>query len=204
MKSKMLARSIGAALAVSLIASACAGDEESAVTTAADTGDTTGTTTGLPADTEPEATDTTVAEAEVGNIVEVAQGNDDFSILVEAVVAADLVEDLSADGELTVFAPTNDAFEAFLTENDTTKDELLAREDLADILLFHVLGVEVDGAAATTAAEGAESVATLQGGELALSLDGDAIKVGEATVVTADDEASNGVIHAIDTVLIPA
>ncbi len=205
MNKKMLARSVAAALAVSLTAAACAADEETPDTTVAaeeEAAETTAAEEEEAAESTEEAMEDEDAAADAeANIVEAAQANEDFSILVEAVVAADLVEALSADGEFTVFAPTNEAFEAFLADSGSTKEELLENPDLADILKNHVLTTKVDSAAALEAATAEDSVETLQGGTLALSLDGDNIKVGDATVVIADVETSNGVIHAIDQVI---
>ena len=130
------------------------------------------------------------AEAETGTVVEVAQGDETFSTLVSAVTAADLGATLSGDGPFTVFAPTNDAFakipEATLTEL-TTNDT----ETLGNILTYHVVAGNVDAATLLQAIEGAGadgySIETVNGGTLT------------ATVVAA----SNGVIHVIDTVLMP-
>ncbi len=204
MNKKMLARSVAAALAVSLTAAACAADEETTDTTVAaeeEAAETTAAEEEAAESTEDAMEEEDAAADAEANIVEAAQANEDFSILVEAVVAADLVEALSADGEFTVFAPTNEAFEAFLADSGSTKEELLENPDLADILKNHVLTTKVDSAAALEAATAEDSVETLQGGTLALSLDGDNIKVGDATVVIADVETSNGVIHAIDQVI---
>lgn len=137
-------------------------------------------------------------EEELSGIVEIAQGNDDFSILVEALVAADLVSALEADGPFTVFAPTNDAFAALLETLDIEKQDLLDHPDLADVLLYHV----VDGKVLSTDLEDGMEPETLQGEMLMISL-GDDVMVNESTVINADIEASNGVIHAVDAVLVP-
>ncbi|OZV68476.1 fasciclin domain-containing protein [Winogradskyella aurantia] len=145
------------------------------------------------------------------NIVEVASGNDNFSTLVAAVVAADLAETLSGEGPFTVFAPTNDAF-AKLPEG--TVDTLLLPENkdqLTGILTYHVISGKFEAAAvvdAITNNDGKFTVTTVQGGTIDLSLnDGNVVltdaKGGSATVVIADVAASNGVIHAIDTVVMP-
>jgi uncharacterized surface protein with fasciclin (FAS1) repeats len=145
------------------------------------------------------------------NIVEVASGNDNFSTLVAAVVAADLAETLSGEGPFTVFAPTNDAF-AKLPEG--TVDTLLLPENkdqLTGILTYHVVSGKFEAAAvvdAITNNDGKFTVTTVQGGTIDLSLnDGKVVLTdangGTATVVIADVAASNGVIHAIDTVVMP-
>jgi len=133
-------------------------------------------------------------------IVDVAASNPDFSILVAAVQEADLVDTLSGPGPFTVFAPTNDAFEAALTATNLTQEELLASPDLAKILTYHVLSDEVMAADIT----GTTEVTTVEGSPLTVELDGTTVKVGPtATVTQADVPASNGVIHAIDAVLLP-
>ena len=130
-------------------------------------------------------------------IVEIAQGNDDFSTLVTAVTEAGLAETLSGPGPFTVFAPTNEAFAAL---PEGTLDTLLEDPtgDLADILKLHVISGAVDSEAAIAAAGG--TVDTL-GGPISVELDGDNLVVGGATVVTADIQASNGIIHVIDAVI---
>ena len=171
----------------------------------------TGCSTGSDEDTAAEATPTAEAteeameeemeEAEAtdeaGTIVEVAAGNEDFSTLVAAIEAADLVETLSGEGPFTVFAPTNEAFEAL---PEGVLDALLLEENqdtLVKILTYHV----VPGAVfSTDIADG--DVATVEGQTVTLSTT-DGVTVNEATVVTADIEASNGVIHVIDAVLLP-
>ncbi|MCB1188781.1 fasciclin domain-containing protein, partial [bacterium] len=118
-------------------------------------------------------------------IVEIAQGNDDFSTLVTAVTEAGLAETLSGPGPFTVFAPTNEAFAAL---PEGTLDTLLEDPtgDLAAILQLHVISGAVDSEAAIAAAGG--TVDTL-GGPITVELDGENLVVGGATVVTADIQA---------------
>ena len=152
-----------------------------------------------------------VLEEATPNIVEVAAGNDNFSTLVAAVKAAGLVETLSGDGPFTVFAPTNAAF-AKLPKG--TVESLLLPENkaaLTGILTYHVVSGEYDAAAvieAISSNNGKFTVTTVQGENIDLSLkDGKVIltdaKGGTATVVMADVEASNGIIHALDAVVMP-
>lgn len=152
-----------------------------------------------------------VEEVITPNIVGVAAGNDAFSTLVTAVTAADLVETLSGDGPFTVFAPTNDAF-AKLPEG--TVASLLTAESkdaLTGILTYHVVAGKFEAAAVIEAINGNDgkfTVTTVQGGTIDLSLnDGNVVltdsKGGTAIVVIPDVAASNGVIHAIDTVVMP-
>lgn len=153
----------------------------------------------------------TMAVAETPNIVGVASGNADFSTLVTAVKAAALVETLSGDGPFTVFAPNNAAFDKLPAG---TVDELLKPESLDKlkaVLTYHVVSGKFDAATVIDAINknnGKYTVTTVQGGTIVLSLkDGKVMLTdangGTATVVLADVAASNGVIHAIDTVVMP-
>jgi uncharacterized surface protein with fasciclin (FAS1) repeats len=129
-------------------------------------------------------------------IVDVAVSSDSFETLVTALKAADLVPALQGDGPFTVFAPTDEAF-AKLPEG--TLESLLAdKEKLTAVLTYHV----VPGQVMAADVAGLTSAKTLQGGELAISTEG-GVKINGANVVTTDVTASNGVIHVIDTVLIP-
>jgi uncharacterized surface protein with fasciclin (FAS1) repeats len=149
--------------------------------------------------TTPDTTGTE-SSAGAGTIVDVAAGNPDFSILVAAVQKAGLAETLSGPGPFTVFAPTNDAFAKALADLKLTEEQLLASPDLGKILTYHVLPAKVMAADIT----GSQSPATVEGSTLDVALKDGSVKVGaNATVVTPDVAASNGVIHAIDAVLIP-
>ena len=162
------------------------------------------------ADTTAVAIDT-MAVAETPNIVSVASGNADFSTLVTAVKAAGLVETLSGEGPFTVFAPNNAAFDKLPAG---TVDGLLKPESLDKlkaVLTYHVVSGKFDAATVIDAINknnGKYTVTTVQGGTIILSLkDGKVMLTdangGTATVVLADVAASNGVIHAIDTVVMP-
>ena len=148
----------------------------------------------------PEAS-TPAPEPSPGNIVEVATAAGSFPTLLAAVEAARLADALSDDSaSLTVFAPTEAAFAAL---PEGTLDALLADpEALANILTYHVLDSEVGVGAALDLAP--TTVATLQGGDIALTKrDDDYLYVNLSQVVDYDIEASNGVIHVIDSVLLP-
>lgn len=139
------------------------------------------------------------------NVVQMAQSNSVFSVLAEAVVAADLAGTLSGTGPFTVFAPTDDAFSAALAELSTTKEALLANPGLAGILTYHVVGGNVR-AADVVALPKPAAVTTLQGTSFSVDVNL-AITDGNgrmATLVATDVIASNGVIHVIDKVLLPA
>jgi len=133
------------------------------------------------------------------NVVQTAQATADFSVLVEAVVQANLATTLSGTGPFTVFAPTNAAFTAALTNLAITKAELLARSDLADILKYHVLS----GKIMSTDLQASQTPVTLQGSTIAVMKGTSGVTFGGAKVTMADTACSNGVIHTIDTVVLP-
>ncbi len=133
------------------------------------------------------------------DIVDTAVGAGTFGTLVAAVEAAGLVETLKGEGPFTVFAPTDEAFAALpagTVENllkPENKDQLIA------ILTYHV----VAGKVMSTDLTDDMKAATVQGGEITIDLD-NGVMVNDATVTAADIEASNGVIHVIDKVILPA
>ena len=140
--------------------------------------------------------------AEPGTIVDVAVANGSFTTLVAAVQAAGLVETLSGEGPFTVFAPTDEAFAAALDALGLTADELLADTDtLTSILTYHVIAGEVPAADVVTL--DGQSVATVNGATVDITVDGDTVMVNDATVTAVDVDASNGIIHVIDSVLLP-
>ncbi|KAA0909843.1 fasciclin domain-containing protein [Aquicoccus porphyridii] len=139
------------------------------------------------------------------NIVEIAAGDERFSTLVAAVTAADLGETLSGEGPFTVFAPVDDAFAAL---PEGTLEGLLEpgmKDDLTNVLMYHVVsGAVMSGdipmgtMASGTALDGANLCVTR--GEGVMLDDGSGMM---ANVIVADIEASNGVIHVVDKVLLP-
>jgi transforming growth factor-beta-induced protein len=139
------------------------------------------------------------------NIVETAQSLPQFSILVDAVVKAGLVDALSAEGPYTVFAPTNDAFNALFNTLGVNGVEDLTAEQLTPILLYHVIGAEVKAADVSTAylatlnttAPGNNSVLLYADASMGVKLN------GSSNVTATDVMTSNGVIHVIDKVLLP-
>ena len=153
---------------------------------------------GSTSDTTVAATDETEMTTEVGTIVEVAQGNPDFSTLVAAITAAGLGDALSGAGPFTVFAPTNAAFEALpagLLEKLLLPEN---KEVLTKILTYHVVPAKVMAADVA-----AGDVTTLEGSAFAITTEG-GVKVNASNVTATDVAASNGVIHVIDAVLVPA
>jgi transforming growth factor-beta-induced protein len=133
------------------------------------------------------------------NIVQLGEAAGNFNTLVAAVKAAGLTETLSGAGPFTVFAPTDTAFEAALKALGITAEEALKLPNLGDILKFHV----ASGKVMSTDLSNGMKVPTLEGSELTVTIDGKTVKIGDATVTQADVEASNGVIHIIDKVLLP-
>jgi uncharacterized surface protein with fasciclin (FAS1) repeats len=168
--------------ALSVFAAACGDDEEEGAAA-----------TATPTPTAP------ATQMAAEDIVGVAQGERTLSTLVTAVTAAELVETLQGEGPYTVFAPTNDAFTAV---GQDTLDTLLApsgKDQLTDILTYHV----VEGDLMAADLSDGQTVKTVQGQELTVSVAGDEVKVGDATVVSPDVDASNGTVHVIDKVLQP-
>ena len=144
-----------------------------------------------------ETMDTAAEETTVGTIVDVASGAGNFNTLVAAVTAAGLVETLSGTGPFTVFAPTDEAFAALPAG---VLDALLLPENkeiLVKILTYHVVSGMVMAADITDG-----DVATVEGSNVML-VTTSGVKVNDANVVSADVPASNGVIHAIDAVILP-
>ncbi|MEN0003250.1 MAG: fasciclin domain-containing protein [Bacteroidota bacterium] len=138
---------------------------------------------------------------ELLNIVEFAQSNPNYSLLVEAVIKAELVNDLSADGPITLFAPDNAAFEAFLDGGTIANTP---KETLVTILTNHVIGGKQEASDLQTSYY--ETISATTFGENAfmyVSTDNGVTINGSSNVVQADIQVSNGVIHAIDAVIAP-
>jgi uncharacterized surface protein with fasciclin (FAS1) repeats len=147
--------------------------------------------------TKPVTTPTTAPTGKT--IVNLAAGNKNFTILVKALKAADLVDTLSGEGPYTVFAPTNSAFAKIpkATLANLLKPE--NKEQLKKILTYHV----VSGAVTSKMLKSGQQVDTVEGGKLTIKIAGKKVMVNKATVIIPNVKASNGVIHAIDTVLMP-
>ena len=138
-----------------------------------------------------------------GTITNVADTNGNFTTLVAALQTANLDTVLAdASGKFTVFAPTDAAFTALLNDLGITATELLASPDLTDILLYHVIvGAEINAAAATAIA--GNTVTVENGDSLALSSSNTELFANLSGISLPDVDASNGIIHVIDTVLLP-
>ncbi len=179
---------VGALLAVSLVAAACGSTPSSSTDTAGAV--SVSSTSSAPA-------------AASMNIVQVAQSNKDFSTLVSAVQAADLVTTLEGTGPFTVFAPTNAAFAALPQATLQTLLQPANKATLAGILTYHVVAGDLKAAdvkpGSVKTVNGASFTVNSTGGKLTIT-DG---KGNTANIVTTDIMASNGVIHVIDAVLLP-
>ncbi|MGP1384340.1 MAG: fasciclin domain-containing protein [Thainema sp.] len=177
--------------------SACASEQDT-VTTAPTTEDPAAVDDANTAE-EPMASDMETDAAANGSIVEVASSAGSFNTLTQAIEAAGLTETLSQDGSsYTVFAPTDEAFNQL---PEGTLDQLLLPENqelLRQILTYHVVPQAV-----TSSEIQPGEVSTVEGSPVNLQVDGSSVMVNEAMVTQPDIEASNGVIHAIDQVILP-
>lgn len=136
-------------------------------------------------------------DAKAKNIVETAVGAKDFKTLVAAVKAAGLVETLSGKGPFTVFAPTDEAFAKL--GDETIQAVLKDKEKLTAILKLHVVAGRVMAKDVVKLTE-AETL----NGKLPIKVEGDTVMIGKAKVLKTDIDCENGVIHVIDTVLLPS
>lgn len=153
-------------------------------------------------------------EAEKKRLLEVAEKSPDFKTLVQAIGVAELQDALKGDGPFTIFAPTNEAFstlgdntvaQLLIDQRRVTNFKKLLRDDghLHAILTFHVVKGELREKDLRALAKDGKSLETLNGAKIKLSLDGEKIKLGNATITTTDLTAKNGVIHVINGVLLP-
>lgn len=189
------------AIGLAVFMGACGTDDT------ADDATTTEETTMTTEMTTEETTEeeTTEEPAATGNIVETAMAAGNFTTLTQALEAAGLVETLEGPGPFTVFAPTDEAFAAL---PDGQLDELLADPtgDLAQILQFHA--IEGDVMAEDVMGMDGDTVETLQGAEFTIEVEGETVMLVDGagnriTVIQTDVPATNGVIHAIDGVMMP-
>lgn len=152
-----------------------------------------------------------VAFAQTKDVVDVAMSSKDHTTLVAAVKAADLVTTLKGKGPFTVFAPTNEAFDKLPEGTVTTLLKPENKAQLSKILTYHVVSGNLDAAAVVAAIKkgnGKAVLKTVSGGTLIVTMDGEKVKLTDesgnsAYVVVANLKASNGVVHVIDSVLLP-
>lgn len=147
-------------------------------------------------------TTTTTTVPKENTVLDLAVEAGQFSTLVAAIEAAGLGTALDGEGPFTVFAPTDAAFEDALEGLELSADELLAdTELLTDILTYHVLTQAADSQLVATL--DGQSIETLNGQDMEISVSGGTVMVNQAEVVSADLEASNGIVHVINSVLLP-
>ena len=171
-------------LVITTILFACASDEKEVTTEAATT--------------QPDPTQAaTTSDAAAKSIVDIAVEDGRFGTLVTALQAADLVETLSGEGPFTVFAPTDAAFDAL--PEGVVAGLLEDIPALTDVLTYHV----VSGSILAEQVVKLTSATTLQGGDINIEVNGDAVMVNDANVIITDIVGSNGVIHVIDAVILP-
>jgi transforming growth factor-beta-induced protein len=193
MSRKRTLRLMALPMAGALVFAACGNDD----------GDDSSSDTTEAAETTAEEETTVDSEMAQADIVETAAAAGDFTTLAAALEAAGLVETLQGEGPFTVFAPTDAAFEAALADLGLTAEELLAdTELLTSVLTYHV--VEGEFLAEDVVGLDGQQVETVNGETVTISVDGDTVMVNDANVVETDVVASNGVIHVIDAVLVPA
>ena len=183
---------VATAAASVLLLAACGGDDE------------TTSSASSPATTEamPEAEDSNTASSET--ITELVAGNPEFSTLLAAVEAAGLAETLSSEGPFTVFAPTDAAFAELPAGTLDTLLQPANQDQLTSILTYHVLPAEVMAADVE-----AGEVPTVNSASFTVAVDGEEVAItdgqgNQANVIETDIDASNGVVHVIDSVLLPA
>jgi uncharacterized surface protein with fasciclin (FAS1) repeats len=189
-----------ALLPLALLAAGCSDDEESGSSDTTETTETTETTAPAADAAMPIAMGPAVdlEQSEQYNIAEIASGTQQTQTLTRLVIQAGLVGTLATGGPFTVIAPVNEAFAAIPPETLISVSQ--DTQQLTTVLTLHVIpGVytsedlkELDG----------QSLETVQGGKLLVEVNGDDILVGGATVAIPDITASNGVIHAVDTVIV--
>jgi uncharacterized surface protein with fasciclin (FAS1) repeats len=186
---------IATAAASVLMLAACGDDDEATSSTSSSTSTSPTAEATPPADDSPASTET---------ITEIVAGNPEFSTLLAAVEAAGLAETLSGDGPFTVFAPTDAAFAELPAGTLDTLLQPANKDQLAAILTYHVVPAEVMAADVE-----AGEVPTVNSAPFTVVIDGQAVEItdgqgNQANVIETDVDASNGVIHVIDSVLLPA
>jgi len=185
------------ALLIALFGMVIAGcGEDAATESTAEMMDDTSTTAEMMDDTA------TTAEMMDEDVLAVAAAEGDLDTFLGALESAGIMEDFHGEGPFTLFIPTDDAFSAYVEESGMTEEEVLAGgEMLQSVLAYHVVTMMEDSE--MVMGMDGQTFTTLNGAPLDVSVDGDTVMVGDATIVRYDLSASNGVIHVIDTVLIP-
>ena len=186
---------------VGLLVVACGGGEEGASDTTEEMMDETSTTEEM-----MDETSTTEMQGDEemmdDDVLAVAAAEGDLGIFLDALDSAGIMEDFHREGPFTLFVPTDDAFGAYFDEAGMTQEEAFAgAEMLQSIVGFHVVAMMEDSE--MVMGMDGQTMTTMNGAPLEIAVDGETVMVGDATVLRYDIESSNGVIHVIDTVLIP-
>ena len=193
-------------ISASLLLTAC-GDGASTSTTAAAADESStieemmdeSSTTEMMDDTSTTETDEEMMDDDV---LAVAEAEGDLGTFLAALDAAGIMEDFHGEGPFTLFVPTDEAFAVYLEQNDMSQEEAFAgAEMLQSILGYHVVTMTEDSE--MVMGMDGQTFTTLNGAPLEVSVDGDTVMVGGATILRYDIVASNGVVHVIDTVLTP-
>ena len=204
-------RSLAGIAVVAALAAGCGDDDSDAAT--ADAPSTTemtddgAATTAEPAPDEMADTDEMTESDEMtdeamGDVLEVAAAEPDLGTFLDALEAAGTMDSLHGAGPFTVFAPTDEAFAAYLAETGMSEDDVFADPGaLRSVLDFHV--VEMDESSEMVMGMAGQQLTTSSGEMLDVAATGDDVMVGNATIVRDDLDASNGVVHVIDHVLVP-
>jgi uncharacterized surface protein with fasciclin (FAS1) repeats len=187
MSRSLFGRALVGVVLVILVAAGCGDDE----------GDTSAPTGSTP----DETTESTMSESG-GDVLEVAATEGDLGMFLAATEAAEVMNGLHGSGPFTVFIPTDDAFEAYLSGSGMSQREVFADAAMLQRLVEHHI-VEMSEDAEMVMAMDGQSLPTAAGTMLALTVDGETVMVDDATIERYDIAASNGVIHVIDGVLIP-
>jgi uncharacterized surface protein with fasciclin (FAS1) repeats len=191
----MKLRALVVVLMIALLAACGSGDEG--------TTDTTeemmeGTST-----SEEMMDETSTTEEMMGeDVLAVAEAEGDLGTFLAAIDSAGMMEDLHGEGPFTLFAPTDDAFETYLESSGMTQEEALAGGEMLQAIVGSHLVSMMEDSTMVMGMDG-QSLTAVSGAPLEITVDGETVMVGEATVLRYDIEASNGVIHVIDTVLTP-
>jgi uncharacterized surface protein with fasciclin (FAS1) repeats len=190
-------------MSVVLLLAACGGGTSTTTSPAAADSSTTEEMMDETTTTEEMMDDeTSTTEEMMDDVLAVAEAEGDLGTFLAALDEAGIMEDFHGEGPFTLFIPTDEAFAAYLDHNDMSQEEAFAgAEMLQSILGYHVVTMAEDSE--MVMGMDGQTFTTLNGAPLEVSVDGDTVMVGEATILRYDIVASNGVVHVIDTVLAP-
>jgi uncharacterized surface protein with fasciclin (FAS1) repeats len=190
-------------MAIVLLLAACGEDASTTTSPAAAESSTTEEMMDETSTTEEMMDETSTTEEMMDDdVLAVAEAEGDLGTFLAALDAAGIMEDFHGEGPFTLFVPTDDAFAAYLDQNEMSQEEAFAgAEMLQAILGYHVVTMTEDSE--MVMGMDGQTFTTLNGAPLEVTVDGETVMVGEATILRFDVVASNGVVHVIDTVLTP-